>query len=228
MIKVIKQILPKDRQYHLAVSMGIDSVAAMFWLKSKGYKVTPLHFNHNLRAQNGTMQERFWDMCRDLNIEGKSESAPSPMPHMIPRSTVGLRSESDCRNARLEFFKKHAPGGYIITAHHLNDWVESYLLKCLRGQPNHRPFELESAFPEFNILHPFLLSKKSDLRQYLERNGWMKYVVQDETNSFVKGSRRNWVRNAIIPQMTQQRLSLEKYAKRRIGKMLEANKEWIK
>jgi tRNA(Ile)-lysidine synthase TilS/MesJ len=209
MIKVIKQILPKDRQYHLAVSMGIDSVAAMFWLKSKGYQVTPLHFNHNLRAQNGIMHDRFLELCRDLNLDGKSEIG------------IGLRTEADCRQARLDFFKKQAPGGHIITAHHLNDWVESYLLKCLRGHPNHRPFELESAFPEFSVLHPFLLTKKCDFQQYLERNGWMRYVVQDETNSVVKGSRRNWVRNAIIPQMTKQRLSLEKYAKRRIGKLLE-------
>jgi len=48
----------------------------------------------------------------------------------------------------------------------------------------------------------------------------MKYVVEDQTNFVVKGSRRNWVRNDIIPQMTKQKLSLEKYAERKILKKI--------
>jgi tRNA(Ile)-lysidine synthetase-like protein len=209
MIKIIKQILPKEAHYHMAVSMGIDSVAALFWLRSKGYQVTPMHFNHNLRAQNGTMQDKFLELCSKLGLEGKTEIG------------VGLKTEAECRNARLNFYSKVAKNGTIITAHHLNDWVESYLLNCLRGHPHHRPFELVSQFPDFKVAHPFLLTKKQDFRQFLERNGWMEHVVQDESNSVIKGSRRNWVRNSIIPQMTSQKLSLEKFAKRKIEKLAQ-------
>lgn len=210
MIKIVKQILPKDKHYHLAVSMGMDSVAALFWLRWKGYSFTPLHFNHNLRAQNGTMHEKFLLLCDKVNIKGKSEIW-----------VRGAGTEAECRDARLDFYSRSANGGTIITAHHLNDWVESYLLNCLRGQPNRRPFELESRFPDFTVIHPFLPSKKEDFRQFLERNGWMEWVVQDSSNSVVKGSRRNWLRCNIIPEMSRQRLSLEKYAKRRIGKLTE-------
>jgi tRNA(Ile)-lysidine synthase TilS/MesJ len=207
MIKVIKQILPKDRHYHLAVSMGVDSVAALMWLRSKGYKVTPLHFNHNLRSQNGTMQNKFLELCSFLGLEGKTDIG------------INLKTEAECRDARLNFYSKAAQGGTIITAHHLNDWIESYLLNCLRGHPAKHPFELESKFPNFNVIHPFLPSRKEDFKQFLERNGWMEWVVQDESNSVVKGSRRNWIRGAMIPQMKSQKLSLEKYAKRRIEKL---------
>lgn len=209
MIKVIKQILPKDRHYHMAVSMGIDSVAALLWLRSKGYKVTPLHFNHNLRAQNGTMQDKFPELCSFLGLEGKTDIG------------IGLNTEAQCRDARLNFYSKAAQGGTIITAHHLNDWVESYLLNCLRGHPTKHPFELESKFPNFNVVHPFLLSKKQDFREYIERNGWTRFIVEDQSNSVAKGSRRNWLRCAIIPEMTKQRLSLDKYAKRKIEKLVE-------
>lgn len=208
MIKIIKQIAPKDQHYYLAVSMGVDSVAALFWLKSKGYNITPLHFNHNLRAQNGTMHDKFFDLCKFLNLEGKSSIGNN------------LKTEADCRNARLNFYSKAATNGTIITAHHLNDWVENYILNCFRGHPNHTPFNLISNFEQFNLIHPFLLSKKIDFKQYLERNGWLKYVVEDETNNVVKGSRRNWIRNDIIPQMSSQKLSLEKFAKRKISKLL--------
>ena len=207
MIKVIKQILPKDRPYNLAVSMGMDSVATLFWLKGKGYDITPLHFNHNLRPQNQKMHEKFLDLCKTLNIEGRSEVGS------------GLKTEAECREARLDFFSRM--GRPIITAHHLNDWVESYLLNCFRGHPNHNPFELVTEFPQFTILHPFLLTKKEDFQQFLERNGWKCHVVEDETNQVTKGSRRNWVRNDIIPQLKLQKISLEKFAKRKVLKLLE-------
>jgi tRNA(Ile)-lysidine synthetase-like protein len=210
MIKVIKQIFPKDKHYYLAVSMGVDSVAALFWMIWKGYKVTPLHFNHNLRAQNEVMHQKFIELCRDMNLEGKSEIW-----------TKGFGTEAECREARLDFYSRAAKDGTIVTAHHLDDWIENYLLNCLRGHPAKHPFELESKFPNFNLIHPFLPSRKEDFKQFLERNGWMEWVVQDESNSVVKGSRRNWIRRAMIPQMKSQKLSLKKYAKRRIEKFAE-------
>ena len=48
----------------------------------------------------------------------------------------------------------------------------------------------------------------------------MRYVVDDETNSIIKGSRRNWIRNFIIPQMKENKLSLEKFAQRKIIKLI--------
>lgn len=201
--------MPKNNHYFLACSMGVDSVSALFWLKSKGYNITPLHFNHNLRAQNGTMHEKFLELCAFLNIEGKSEIG------------INLNTEADCRNARLSFYSRTAQNGTIITAHHLNDWVESYILNCFRGHPNHTPIEFVSNFENFKLIHPFLLTRKKDFKQYLERNGWTKYVVEDESNKIIKGSRRNWIRNGIIPEMTKQKLSLEKFAKRKISREIK-------
>lgn len=208
MIKIIKSVLPKSKPYHLAVSMGADSVAALFWLRWKGYEVTPLHFNHNLRSQNFIMQERFLALCDKLGVKGLTETWPR-----------GMGTESECRQARLDFYSRVAAGGTIITAHHLDDWIESYLLNCLRGHPRKNPFSLESCFSSFKIIHPFLPSRKRDFIQFLERNHWMEWVVEDETNKVVKGSRRNWIRSSIIPEMTRQSLSLEKYARRKILKL---------
>lgn len=210
MIRVIKEVLPKDGRYHLAVSMGADSVAALFWMRWKGYDVVPIHFNHNLRAQNSVMHERFLGLCEKLGIQGRSDVWAK-----------GVGTEAECRAARLEFFSRVAKGGTIVTAHHLNDWIESYLLNCLRGHPSRNPFELSSSFPDFDIVHPFLLSRKTDFQEFLTRNSWDEWVVEDDTNNSTRGSRRNWVRSVILPEMTRQSLSLEKYAKRRILKLKE-------
>lgn len=210
MIKIVKEILPKDRHYHVAVSMGSDSVSALFWMRWKGYKVTPLHFNHNLRAQNAVMHDRFTALCDKLGLEGRSEVWQK-----------GFGTEAECREARLDFFSRAAKGGAIVTAHHLDDWIESYLLNCFRGHPGHHPFELESHFPDFKVVHPFLPTSKNDFNEFLERNGWMEWIVKDETNSSTSGSRRNWIRHNILPEMRRQKLSLEKYARRRIKRLAE-------
>jgi tRNA(Ile)-lysidine synthetase-like protein len=213
MIKAVKQVLPKDRKYHVAVSMGADSVAALFWMRWKGYEVTPMHFNHNLRAQNAVMHDRFLRLCEKLGLEGESEIWGK-----------GFGTEAECRDARLDFYRRKAKRETIVTAHHLDDWVESYLLNCFRGHPNKNPFELESRFPDFTIVHPFLPTSKRDFEEFLERNGWAHWVVQDETNSSTSGSRRNWIRHNILPEMARQKLSLEKYAKRRIKRLAEGVK----
>ena len=111
--------------------------------------------------------------------------------------------------------------GVILTAHHLNDCVESYLLNCFRGKPTHNFFELVSEFPDYKIAHPFLISRKKDFSQYVERNNYSRFIVEDETNTVVKGSRRNWIRNTIVPEMNSQKLSLEKYCLERIEDMIE-------
>lgn len=204
MIKIIKPILSKDEHYYLSLSMGIDSVAIFHFLLSKNYKITPIHFNHGLRKQNDIMEEKFHNICEKFRLKGKSTKGS------------GFITEAECRSARLGFYELVASNGKIITAHHLNDWVESYLLNCFRGKPNHKPFELISEFPKFKILHPFLKSRKKDFKQYALRNGLIEFVVEDETNNIVKGSRRNWIRNILIPMMKDQKLNLEKYALRKI------------
>ena len=207
MIKIIKEIVPKESHYYVAVSMGVDSVAAYLWMANKGYKVTPIHFNHGLRVQNDLMEAKFVELCRATNkkpIIGKGEN---------------LSTETDCRQARLNFYKEVVEyDGVVLTAHHLNDYVESYLINCFRGQASHDPFELISQFDGFRIIHPFLSSKKKDFQEYVDRNNWKCYTVNDETNSIVKGSRRNWIRQTIIPEMKKQKLSLEKYCSRRVEK----------
>lgn len=205
MIKIIKELLPKEQKFHFAVSMGIDSVACYLYLKNKGYDIIPIHFNHKLRAQNDIMENKFVELCKATNA------------NPIIGYGKNLNTEAECRDARLNFYKENIYGT-IITAHHINDYVENYLLNCFRGHPNHNPFELISEFDGFKIIHPFLLSRKIDLEEYLDRNNYKHYTAEDETNSSIKGSRRNWIRQQIIPEMKKQKLSLEKYCSRRIEK----------
>ena len=219
MIKLINQLLPdKKKLIFAAVSMGVDSLAAFSFLKAKGYNVKALHFNHNLRPQNAEMQKAF----NRLEI-GVTETAADT-----------LKTETECRSARFRFFNAACSGRFsdgrehglgksdvLITAHHLDDYVESYLLNCFRGQPEYRPIKLYSNFPYFKVVHPFLLTDKIDFIDYANRSSWAHNVINDETNKQIKGSRRNWIRNNIIPEMESQKLSLKKYCLGLIKKDIE-------
>lgn len=210
MIKIINNLIPKNEKYFFAISMGVDSVAAYFWMKSKGYQVQPVHFNHKLRQQNDLMEEKFIELCKATNEEP------------IVGLGINLKLENDCRNARIAFYESVVnENSYMVTAHHMNDWVENYLLNCFRGHPDHTPFELESDFGKFFVVHPFLLSRKKDFIQFAERNDLQKFIVQDETNFQTQGSRRNWLRNKIIPEMNKNKLSLEKFAERKIKNQIK-------
>lgn len=210
MIKLIKQLINKENPLYVATSMGIDSLASLHWLRWKGYKVIAVHFNHKIRKQNDEMEKNFKKFCRDFNIEGLCGYGGN------------LKTESDCRRARIEFYstifvKKQT----IVTAHHLNDWIESYLLNCFRGKPGHEPIPFKSRFSNHEIVHPFLLTKKKDFQQYVDRNGLRHYIIEDETNLILKGSRRNWIRQTIVPEMLRNQISLERFAKKRIEMLVQ-------
>lgn len=223
-IKLIKSILPPHyTSLYVAVSMGVDSLSSYFFLQKLGYNVIPLHFNHKLRKQNDLMEGVFFRCFNEEYKAGKN----SFVNDLIGRAKKSLLSETECRIARMEYFKSIIPnGGYLVTGHHLDDFVESYLLNCLRGKPNHFPINLVTDFVSFKILHPFLLTNKADLINFAAGKSWEKYIVVDETNAINKGSRRNWLRNTIIPELEKNHISLKKYCKSLINdkiKELEEN-----
>lgn len=208
MIKLRRGLLIKGTPYHFALSMGVDSLSAFSYLRAKGYDVRPLHFNHGLRAENDLMEAKYLELCGVLRF--------TPV---VGRGS-GLSSESDCREARLSFYRGVGVRG-LITAHHLNDWVENYLMNCFRGLPNRSPMNWLEEFDGFSVFHPFLLSRKVDLVEFASRNSIggsriINWVVPDSSNDCVVGCRRNWVRNVVLPELRSRDVVLEKFAKRRL------------
>lgn len=206
-IQLIKQIMPK--KFLLAVSMGVDSYAALKFLTSKKYEVIPIHFHHGCPG-NKTADKA----AAKFVIETQDNR-----DHYIEFGQNGQKSEKELRDSRLNFYSNAAKKfgiRQIVTAHHLDDWVEGYLMNCFRGQPEREPIPLTSNFPDFDIFHPFLLNPKSAFERYLNHNGFDNFVV-DSSNSVIKGSRRNFVRIDIIPKLMSNEVCLRKYGKKRIS-----------
>jgi tRNA(Ile)-lysidine synthase TilS/MesJ len=201
-IQYITEIRPDDV---MSVSGGIDSIAACFWLmKFKGIKKV-YHFNHKLRQQNDLMEKSVESFCKDFNLELFKEE-----------SRENMNSENEFRKHRLDsFFKKYE--GNLITAHTLNDAVESYLFNCFRGHSEFLPIPIQTKMnnSDFNIIHPFLLTTKEQFKDIIDKNQLDKYIIEDETNSISSYCQRNWIRHEIVPQLKDRNLHLEKLIKKK-------------
>lgn len=194
-------------------SAGVDSVAVShYMMKYYGVKCI-YHYNHNYQPVNSLMEESARRFASDFGIQlifGKCQEK--------------LKSESEYRKARLNFLIQTIKEFTLITGHHLNDATESYILNCIRGQANYLPIPVETSFNlEQRKIHPFLLIKKDELKKYISRFNLNKYVVEDPTNSITKGSRRNMIRNEIIPILEKEQVGMNKIVRKIYLKYFETN-----
>ncbi len=205
MIKVNPDYVPKE-PFIFMVSGGVDSIAAAHWLKyqyKKNFQI--LHFNHNVQPINDEMFDQVFHFSLDHFTDNGGARFlyrdPSDEPAFIDESEAGLR--------KWRHYKLEGIGGPFVTAHHINDCVESYLMNCFHGNPEHMPIPWCSFFAKnFSIFHPFLRTSKQDFIDYAEANDLMKYVVEDPTNKETK-NKRNWVRNTIIPEINGRDMGIE-------------------
>lgn len=192
-------IPPKDS--YVAISGGVDSIAAAYFLRKYGIHKA-YHFNHKMRSQNDMMERKVRAFCEKYEID------------LIVKHGAGLKTEAECRNARINTFF-NTIGGTMVTAHHLNDAAESYLLNGFRGHFEYLPIPITSSFKTGQIIHPFLLQEKSKFEQIAVQNNLTEFIEVDETNEQIKGSRRNWIRNSVMPLLEQEQIGIKKIVKKR-------------
>lgn len=148
----------------LAFSGGIDSLAVAHFLKRGRKDVTLYHFNHGCQYSDEIEKQ-----CR--------ESAKSLNCNIIVNGYDGSRKpgqslEDAWRRARYRFLRSFEE--QIITCHHLDDAVETWVWSSLHGEGKLIPFE------SGNIIRPFIITEKSVFETYCKINDLQ--VVEDEMN----------------------------------------------
>ena len=177
MIKVLGKI-PKG-EFGIACSGGVDSMAILDFLVRGNYNPHILYFNHN--TENGQIAEEFiTKYCQENNLKltiGRTD--------LTPKSN----KEKIWSDLRYEFFSQF--DFPVITCHHLDDCVETYIFSCLRG------FQSVIPYSKGNVIRPFLLNEKSVFYKWCE--GKNVPFVEDESNLSVDYS-RNRIRHNIVPE----------------------------
>lgn len=177
MIRLLGKI-PKG-EFGLACSGGVDSMAVANFLLNGGYYPNIIYFNHN--TEHGDLAEEFvLKYCKTHNLKlfvGRTDLKPTSNKE---------KTWSDLRYAYFSQFDFP-----IITCHHLDDCVETYIFSCLRG------FQSVIPYSRGNVIRPFLLNEKSVLSKWcLDKKV---PFIEDSSNDCLEHS-RNRIRHNIVPE----------------------------
>ena len=174
----------------VCVSGGVDSMVLINLLKRLNYDVSIAHCNFNLRNDESDLDEDFV----------KSYAFNNSIQFFSKSFVTQLRKHSmqmAARNLRYKWFYnilKTEKLDYIITAHHLDDSLETFILNLSRASG----IEGLTGIKQLNdvIVRPLLVFSKNEILNYAKANNikWR----EDSTNK-KNNYQRNQIRNEIIP-----------------------------
>ncbi len=187
--KVLKDAGLEQRSgYFLAVSGGADSTALLqiFNRIKPGAHLKVAYYHHG--PSSDQTQQVYRDKC--LTFLENYCNAKANINFVSGRSDSELQTEAAMRSARWSFLREHSlPNEPIITAHHLDDWIETLTLKLIRGVGP----EAFTAFKIWDglILRPLLETTKDNIVAYSRMQN-IKWCDDPSNNS--DHHLRNWLR----------------------------------
>lgn len=192
---MIKLLYKLPRKVTVAFSGGVDSVAIVDFLE-KNHDVSCAFFHHNTPNSERALQfvNKF---CDDRDI-------PLFVGYLTLDKPKHKSTEEHWRDERYRFLNKFDD---VVTGHHLNDCIETYLWSAMHGDPKVIPYRRK------NVIRPFLLNPKQEfidwcLRKDLE---WCE-DLSNEDDKYM----RNYIRKHIVPHAYHVNPGIEKVVKRMI------------
>lgn len=186
----------------VSVSGGVDSVSLLHvvsrFIKSLGYSVSAVHFNHGLRVESSEEEVSVVSFCESLSI-------PCQVRRFLAedwKTAPGTGIEEKARELRNQVYQEllHTNStDWILLGHTRDDWEETVLFHFIRGcSPCHLAEALKSVDPARKLLRPLLSLPKSKLTAYAQHHQLP--VHEDITNLDTTFS-RNKIRQRLLPLM---------------------------
>ena len=199
MIKMLKTI---PDEVTIAISGGLDSMVITEFLNNpyESRKVKLLHFNHS--EGNSDETEVF---VREYALANKLELKVHTISPEVPKH---LSREEYWRIERYKVF--HRIDGPVITGHHLDDCVETWIWSSLHGEGKLIPYSNK------NVIRPFLLTSKADLNLYAAGRKGIRWI-EDESNKD-NTLMRNYIRNVLMPHALKVNPGIAKVIKKKLEK----------
>lgn len=191
----IEQNFPqlKDKKLLLAVSGGVDSMVLLDLFYKLRFDICVVHCNFQLRGKESDADEMLVrETCQDRFIPYFIESFDTLDFAKENKLSIQLAA----RKLRYDWFQEIISLGfdYVLTAHHLDDNVETFLINFIRGTG----LEGLTGIPaqNGNIIRPLLPFSRLEIENYaLEKNiQWR----EDSSNASDKYF-RNKLRHNIVP-----------------------------
>jgi len=189
----------------LAVSGGLDSMVMLHLFREGGFPIGVAHANFSLRGKDSDGDEAFVEAyCKKHGISyyGKrfnTKNYAESKKVSIQMAARDLRYE--WFNELLESEKYH----WLATAHHLNDNLETVLLRWTNGAG----LDQLTGIPVKNdrVIRPVLFASRSEIEAYARESNveW-----REDASNTTTVYQRNFIRHEIIPRLKEINPSLEK------------------
>ena len=186
----------RNAKFLLAISGGVDSMVMLNLVKSSNLKFEVAHINYQLRcADSDKDQELVERICYQNNI-------PFHLYQVTEKDNKPKNSIQDwARIIRYNFFRKiqqERKIEFIVTAHHLNDQLETFLIhlskasgiKGLSGIPSN----------DNHILRPLLNFSKTEIYDFAKEE---KIEFREDLSNQKNDYLRNKIRNEIVPKLLE-------------------------
>ncbi len=183
-----------NKKLFLAVSGGLDSVVLLHLLKQLPYEIAVLHCNFQLRGlESFGDQEFIQNYCSEHNISFFTTQFDTE----AFAEDYKLSTQVAARELRYSWFYElleEQNFDYILTAHHADDNLETFIINLTRGTG----LEGLIGIPEQNdkIIRPLLPFSRDEILKYAEENNieWR----EDSSNASNKYL-RNKIRHDLVP-----------------------------
>lgn len=179
----------------VALSGGADSVAllrVMCELRLEyDISLKAVHINHCLRGDESDGDEQFCrKLCRQLGVP--LEVRRVNVKEQIQGTGMGV--EQGARELRYEIFDSIADGGYVATAHTLDDCAETLIFNITRGSSLKGLASIP--FQRGAVIRPLLDMTREQIEEYLKKLE-QNYVT--DSSNLTNCCTRNKIRHIIIP-----------------------------
>lgn len=186
----------------LAISGGLDSMVLLDLAVKSNLNFAVAHCNFQLREDESDGDEQFVkSYCLDKSIKGYFQKFDTKQFAEDEKLSIQLAA----RKLRYEWFNELLETEkyeFIVTAHHLDDQLETFLINFSRGTG----LEGLTGIPSQNdkIVRPLLIFSREEIADYAQENAisWR----EDSSNASDKYL-RNKIRHQIVPILKELNVS---------------------
>lgn len=188
----------KDDKIILACSTWPDSMYLLYKILETSYKknLVVCYFNHKLRKEADKEEIFIENLWKKLWFQVEIWTADIKAIHkIIPSKSI----EEIAREKRYAFFNAILNiynAKYILTAHHLDDKIETFFFNLLRWSKITGLINMTEE--NGGILRPLINITKNEILEYLKINNFKYNIDKSNFNTDIS---RNFLRLEIIPKL---------------------------
>ena len=210
----------KTKYYYVALSGGADSLLLLNELKKlqkdNDFNLIAIHINHNVQKDSKKWKTICENFCKKNEIKFIAHS-------LRQKKNISSNLEKKLRDERYGFFEKTLEKNSILfMGHHLDDLIETFFLRALRGSgieglssiPRERPLG------KGKLIRPFLNISKSEILAKAKKDKLN--FINDPSNKDISFD-RNYLRNEILPKIEKRWPSYRKNLKQLTENLKESS-----